>query len=196
MYFVKRGDRYIDAAGQSFRDLLAGKLPALPGERATLSDWANHLSSIFPEVRLKRYLEMRGADSGPWHRLPALPAFWVGLLYDDRSLDAAWDLVKHWSAEARQQLREDVPRLGFKATIAGRTALDLARECLALARAGLARRARRNAEGSDETRYLEPIRSFVERGVTPAEELLEKFHGSWRGSVEPAFEEQESGAGK
>src|SRR6266700_486714 len=122
MYFVKRGDRYIDAAGQSFRDLLAGKLPALPGERATLSDWANHLSSIFPEVRLKRYLEMRGADSGPWHRLPAVPAFWVGLLYDDRSLDAAWDLVKHWSAEERQQLREDVPRLGFRATIAGRTA--------------------------------------------------------------------------
>src|SRR6202158_993776 len=117
MYFVKRGDRYIDAAGQSFRDLLAGKLPALPGERATLSDWANHLSTIFPEVRLKRYLEMRGADSGPWQRLPALPAFWVGLLYDERSLDAAWDLVKPWSAEERQQWRNDVPRLGFKATI-------------------------------------------------------------------------------
>ena len=196
MYFVKRGDRYIDAAGQSFRDLLAGKLPALPGERATLSDWANHLSSIFPEVRLKRYLEMRGADSGPWHRLPALPAFWVGLLYDDRSLDAAWDLVKHWSAEQRQQLREDVPRLGFKATIGGRTPLDLARECLALARAGLERRNRRNAEGSDETRYLEPIRSFVERGVTPAEELLQNYDGPWHGSVEPAFEEQEAGVSK
>jgi glutamate--cysteine ligase len=192
MYFVKRGDRYIDAAGQSFRDLLAGKLPALPGERATLSDWANHLSSIFPEVRLKRYLEMRGADSGPWHRLPALPALWVGLLYDDRSLDAAWDLAKPWSAEERRQLREDVPRLGLKATIGGRTALDLARECLALARAGLKRRNRRNADGGDETRYLEPIRSFVERGITPAEELLAKFHGPWRGSVEPAFEEQES----
>jgi glutamate--cysteine ligase len=196
MYFVKRGDRYIDAAGQSFRDLLAGKLPALPGERATLSDWANHLSSIFPEVRLKRYLEMRGADSGPWHRLPALPAFWVGLLYDERSLDAAWDLVKPWSAEERQQLREDVPRFGLKATIGGRTALDLARECLALARAGLKRRNRRNADGGDETRYLEPIRSFVERGITPAEELLAKFHGPWRGSVEPAFEEQEAVASK
>src|ERR1700693_3257563 len=128
MYFVKRGDRYIDAAGQSFRDLLAGKLPALPGERATLSDWANHLSTIFPEVRLKRYLEMRGADSGPWQRLPALPAFWVGLLYDERSLDAAWELVKPWSAEERQQWRNDVPRLGFKAPIADRTTLDLARE--------------------------------------------------------------------
>src|ERR1700730_10892515 len=128
MYFVKRGDRYIDAAGQSFRDLLAGKLQALPGARATLSDWGNHLSTIFPEVRLKRYVEMRGADSGPWQRLPALPAFWVGLMYDERSLDAAWDLVKPWSAEQRQQLREEVPRLGFKATIGGRTALDLARE--------------------------------------------------------------------
>src|SRR5260370_9433237 len=147
MYFVKRGDRYIDAAGQSFRDLLAGKLPALPGERATLSDWANHLSSIFPEVRLKRYLEMRGADSGPWHRLPALPAFWVGLLYDDRSLDAAWDLVKPWSAEERRRLREDVPRLGFKATIAGRTPLDLARECLPVSRPGLNRPTLRKAEG-------------------------------------------------
>jgi glutamate--cysteine ligase len=196
MYFVKRGDRYIDAAGQSFRDLLAGKLPALPGERATLSDWANHLSAIFPEVRLKRYLEMRGADSGPWQRLPALPAFWVGLLYDERSLDAAWDLVKPWSAEERQHLRNDVPRLGFKATIGGRTALDLARECLELARAGLKRRNRRNTDGSDETRYLEPIQSFVERGVTPAEELLEKYHGPWRDSVEPAFEEQEALASK
>jgi glutamate--cysteine ligase len=192
MYFVKRGDRYIDAAGQSFRELLAGKLPALPGERATFSDWANHLSTIFPEVRLKRYLEMRGADSGPWRRLPALPAFWVGLLYDDRSLDAAWDLVKGWTAQQRQQLREAVPRHGFKAKMNGRTALDLARECLELARAGLTRRKRLDAGGSDETRYLKPIEFFVERGITPAEALLEKYHGSWRRSVEPAFEEQES----
>jgi glutamate--cysteine ligase len=196
IYFVKRGDKYIDAAGQSFRDLLAGKLPALPGERATLSDWANHLSTIFPEVRLKRYLEMRGADSGPWHRLPALPAFWVGLLYDEASLDAAWDLVKDWSASQRQQWRTEVPRLGFKAMIGGRTTLDLARECLALARAGLERRNRRDAGGGDEARYLRPIEAFAERGITPAEELLEKFHGPWRGSVEPAFEELEAGAWK
>src|SRR5205085_386255 len=128
MYFVKRGDKYIDVAGQSFRDLLAGKLQALPGGRATLSDWANHLTSIFPEVRLKRFLEMRGADSGPWQRLPALPAFWVGLLYDQPSLDAAWDLVKNWSAETRQRWREEVPRLGFKASIDGQTTLDLAKE--------------------------------------------------------------------
>src|SRR5262250_2361646 len=124
MYFVKRGDRYIDVAGQSFRDLLAGKLPGLPGERATISDWANHISTIFPEVRLKRYLEMRGADGGPWRRLPALPAYWVGILYDDSALDAAWDLVKNWSAADRQQLRDDVPKLGFGATIAGHKVLD------------------------------------------------------------------------
>ena len=192
MYFVKRGDRYIDASGQSFRDLLAGKLPALPGERATLSDWGNHLTSIFPEVRLKRFLEMRGADSGPWHRLPALPAFWVGLLYDDASLDAAWELVKPWSAANRQQLRNEVPRLGLKATIANRSVLDLARQCLELARAGLERRARRNADGEDETRYLLPLEKFVERGITPAEELLEKYHGPWQRSVEPLFEDEES----
>ena len=103
---------------------MAGKLDALPGERATISDWANHVSTIFPEVRLKRYLEMRGADSGPWRRLPALPAFWVGLLYDDDSLDAAWDLVKDWTAEERQKLRDDVPKLGFKAEIRDRSVLD------------------------------------------------------------------------
>src|SRR5271157_1364535 len=142
MYFVKRGDTYFDVAGQSFRDLLAGKLASLPGERVIFSDWTNHISTIFPEVRLKRYLEMRGADVGPTRRLPALSAFWVGLLYDDACLDAAWDLVKGWSAEERQRLRDQVPRFGLKAEVGGRTALDLARECLDLAHAGLARRAR------------------------------------------------------
>src|SRR5215831_1540178 len=126
MYFVKRGDRYIDVAGLSFRDLMQGRLAALPGARATISDWANHISTIFPEVRLKRYLEMRGADGGPWRRLPALPAYWAGILYDDGSLDAAWELVRGWSAAERQQLRDDVPKLGFKTRIAGRTALELA----------------------------------------------------------------------
>ncbi len=189
MYFVKRGDAYIDVAGSSFRDLLAGKHPALPGERATMSDWANHLTTIFPEVRLKRYLEMRGADSGPWRRLPALPAFWVGLLYDEPSLDAAWSLVKDWSAEERQKLRDDVPKLGFKASIRSRTVLELAKECMALAQRGLARRDRVDATGCDETRYLDPLRDYVERGITPAEELLQKFHGPWKESVEPAFAE-------
>src|SRR5262245_620764 len=191
MYFVKRGDKYMDVAGQSFRDLLAGKLADLPGERATLSDWANHLTSIFPEVRLKRFLEMRGADSGPWHRLVALPAFWVGLLYDEPSLDAAWDLVKGWSASQRQQWREEVPRLGLKASIAGRPTSDRAKQCLDLASAALGRCTRRDAAGRDETIYLASIEAFLERGITPAEELLEKFHGPWHGSVEPAFEEQE-----
>src|SRR5947199_637177 len=189
MYFVKRGQRYIDVAGQSFRDLLAGKLPGLPGERATLSDWANHVSTIFPEVRLKRYLEMRGADGGPWRRLPALPAYWVGLLYDDDVLDAAWDLVKDWTAEERQTLRDEVPKLGFKARIGQQSVLDLAKATLGLAEQGLARRRRHDRAGHDETHYLRPIQEFVARGMTPAEELLEKFHGPWQGSVDAIYKE-------
>src|SRR5690349_6235064 len=189
MYFVKRGDRYIDAAGQSFRDLMAGKLPALPGERATISDWANHVSTIFPEVRLKRYLEMRGSDANPWLRLPALPALWVGMLYEDASLDAAWDLVKDWTAEERQRLRDEVPKAGFAASIRGRSMRDLAKETLAIAGEGLKRRRRLDAEGRNETRYLEPLEQFVARGTTPAEELLEKYSGSWGGSVAPIYDE-------
>src|SRR4051795_5025164 len=168
MYFMKRGDRYIDVAGCSFRALMEGKLTQAPGERATLSDWSNHLTTIFPEVRLKRYLEMRGADSGPRRRIASLPAFWVGIMYDDVSLDAAWDLVKDWNAEERQKLRDDVPRLGFKATIRGRTMLDLARQSLDLAQAGLKRRRRLDSEGRDEARYLAPLQEFVARGITPA----------------------------
>jgi glutamate--cysteine ligase len=189
MYFVKRGDRYIDVAGQSFRDLMAGRLPGLAGEHATVSDWANHVSTIFPEVRLKRYLEMRGSDAGQWRRLPALPAFWVGLLYDDGCLDAAWDIVKDWTAEERQKLRDDVPKLGFRATIRGRSLLDATKQCLAIAHEGLRRRGRLDAEGRDEGRHLEPIEEFVGHGLTPAEELLEKFHGPWRGSVAPVYDE-------
>jgi glutamate--cysteine ligase len=189
MYFVKRGDKYIDASGQSFRHLLSGRLPVLPGERATISDWANHVSTIFPEVRLKRFLEMRGADGVPWRMLPALPAFWVGLLYDEGCLDAAWEIVKNWSAHERQQLRDDVPRLALKATIAGRSMLELAKECLILANTGLKGRARLDREGRDETRYLEALGDIVSRGYTPAEELLRRYHGEWRGSVEPIFTE-------
>jgi len=188
MYFVKRED-YIDTSGLSFRDLLRGKLPGHPGLRATVSDWANHISSIFPEVRLKRYLEMRGSDAGPWRRLPALPAFWVGILYDDASLDAAWDLVKDWSADERQKLRDDVPKQGFAAKLRGRTMLDLATECMALSETGLTRRKRLDHEGRDETRYLGPLQELVSRGITPAEELLEKYYGPWEKSVEPVFSE-------
>ena len=189
MYFIKRGDDYLDVAGLSFRDLLAGELPGHKGELPSISDWANHLSTIFPEVRLKRYLEMRGSDSGPWRALPALPAFWVGLLYDDAALDGAAELVKEWTAEERQKLRDEVPRLGFKAQIRGRSMLDLARDAVALARAGLARRARLDREGEDETQYIEPLERLLERGQTPADELLEKYHGAWGGSVEPVFSE-------
>jgi glutamate--cysteine ligase len=189
MYFVKRGDRYIDVAGKSFRDLLAGKLADLPGERATISDWANHISTIFPEVRLKRYLEMRGSDTVPSERLPSLPAFWVGLLYDDDSLDAAWDLVKDWTADERQKLRDNVPKLGFEAKIRGRTLLALSKELLLIARAGLQRRKQLGSDGRDETRYLEPLDDIVVSGRTSAEEMLAKYHGEWGGSVDPIFEE-------
>jgi glutamate--cysteine ligase len=189
MYFVKRGERYFDVAGKSFRELMAGKLSELPGERAVMSDWANHLTTIFPEVRLKRYLEMRGADAGPRQRLSSLPAFWVGLLYDDASLDAAWEMVKQWTAEERQTLRNEVPRKALKATIRERTVGAIARECLDLARDGLARRARLDSTRRDETCHLAPLDNVLAREQTPAEELIEKFKGPWGGSVEPVFSE-------
>jgi glutamate--cysteine ligase len=187
MYFVKRGDEYIDVAGKSFHDHLAGKL--LPGERATMSDWANHISTIFPEVRLKRYLEMRGSDGGPWRRLPSLPAYWVGILYDDDSLDAAWQLVRDWTGEERQTLRDEVPRLGFKAVVHRRSVLSLARDTLRLAEQGLIRRRRLDRNGRDETRYLRPLWEIVARESTPAEELLAKYRGEWDGSVDPVYRE-------
>ena len=189
MYFVKRDDTYLDVAGSSFRAFFEGRNEFLPGERPTLSDWANHLSTIFPEVRLKRYLEMRGSDGGPPDRLPALSAFWVGLLYDNVSLDAAWEIMKHWRADERQALRDDVPRLGFKARIKDRSLLEITKECLALAHAGLRRRARIDQLGRDETCHLEPLDRIIDSGRTPAEELLEKFNGPWKGSVEPAYGE-------
>jgi glutamate--cysteine ligase len=189
MYFVKHGERYVDVAGQSFRDLMAGRLPGMPGVRATISDWANHVSTIFPEVRLKRFLEMRGADSGPCERLAALPAYWVGLLYDDRSLDAAWELVKAWTTEQRRTLRAEVAKLGLKATVARQSVLDLARATLDLSAQGLARRRRLDPDGKDESRYLAPLQEIVAHGITPAEELLGKFNGPWGGTIEPVFEE-------
>lgn len=189
MYFVKRGDHYIDVAGTSFRDLLAGRHPLLPGETATLSDWVNHLSTIFPEVRLKRFLEMRGADAGPWCTLCALPALWTGLLYDGASLDGALDLVKDWSAQERQALRDDVPRLGLKAQIGGRTVQDIATDVVALARDALTRRRRFDSQGRDETRFLAPVDEVLRNGRTPAEELLARYFGPWGETVEPIFTE-------
>ncbi|MGO8797593.1 MAG: glutamate--cysteine ligase [Roseiarcus sp.] len=189
MYFVKRGDHYHDVAGASFRDLLAGRLEALPGERATMSDWVNHLSTIFPEVRLKRYLEVRGADVGPAARIAALPALMVGLYYDPAALDAALELIRNWTAAQRQQLRDDVPRLALDARIAGRSLVEVGREILAIARGGLARRARLDANGRDETLYLAPLDEFVASRRVAAQQWIARFEGEWGGVVDPVFAE-------
>jgi glutamate--cysteine ligase len=189
MYFVYRDGRYIDASGQSFRDFLSGRLPALPGELPTLQDWEDHLTTAFPEVRLKRFLEMRGADGGPWARLCALPALWAGLLYHQSSLDAAWDIARDWSMEERLKLREDVPKLGFEASIRGRSVQSIALEIIELARIGLAARNRLNSAGDNETGFLAPVQDVAERGVTPAERKLALFNGAWGGSVDPVFTE-------
>jgi len=189
LYFVKRGGVYHDVAGASFRDLLRGKLAALPGERATVSDWANHLSTIFPEVRLKRYLEMRGADVGPPERIVALAAFCLGVFYDDSALAAAADLTRDWTAGDLQRLRADVPRLGLKARIGARPLIEVARESVAIARGGLERRARRDAAGRDETVYLAPLERIVADGRTPAEDWIDRFNGPWKGVVDPVFDE-------
>lgn len=189
MYFIKRGDEYIDVSGSSFRDFFAGKNERFPGERPTLSDWSNHLSTLFPEVRLKRYLEMRGADGVPWKQLPALSAFWAGLLYNDASLDAAWDIAKRWTAEQRQAIRDDVPRLGFRTKAGNRYLYEIAKECLVLAHAGLRHRERIDHLGRDETRFLEPLDCILDKGRTPAEDMLLKFNGPWGHSVEPVYDE-------
>jgi glutamate--cysteine ligase len=187
MYFVKRGDHYHDVAGASFRDLLAGRLDALPGERATISDWVNHLSTLFPEVRLKRYLEVRGADEGPAARIAALPALMVGLYYDSGALDAAFDVVRNWSAAERQKLRDDVPRLALGAEIAGRGLAEVGREILSITRAGLTRRARLDDAGRDETVYLDPLDNIVETGRVAAQDWIARFEGEWGGVVDPVF---------
>jgi glutamate--cysteine ligase len=189
MYFVHRGARYVDAAGLSFRNFLAGKLSILPGEKPTLRDWSDHLTTAFPEVRLKQYLEMRGADGGPWNRLCALPAFWVGLLYDSESLDAAWDLVKDFSMEERHALRDGVPKRALKLPFRGETVRELSLRALEIAGNGLKRRANLNRHGVDETMFLQPLIEFAEANQTPAERKLELFHGPWQGSVDPVFKE-------
>jgi len=188
MYFVYRDGKYIDASGQSFRAFMEGKLPALPGERPTKKDWEDHLTTIFPEVRLKTYLEMRGADSGPWSRLCALPAFWAGILHDDAALEAAWSLVKGWTAEDREALRRAVPVLGLRAPIRGSTAQNIAQAALAIARQGLRSRARSDKAGEDETHFLTELDDIAASGVTPAERLIERYKTEWGGDVRAVFE--------
>jgi|SRR5579883_683693 glutamate--cysteine ligase len=188
MYFVKRGDTYHDVAGGSFRDLMAGRLAQLPGERATIADWANHLTTIFTEVRLKRYLEVRAADAGARPFLTALPALFSGLLYEPSALDAGFDLVKGWGAEDREQLRADVPRLGLRALICGRKLREIAAEALAIARSGLAKRSKLDRKGFDETQFLDPLDAVLAEG-SEAERLIKRFKKEWGASVEPVFEE-------
>ena len=188
MYFVYRDGKYIDASGQSFRDFLAGRLPAYPGEQPLRSDWGDHLTTLFPEVRLKRILEMRGADCGSAELLAALPALWVGLLYDETALGAAWDLVKDWTSEERAGLRGGVPRHALATPFRRGTVREVAREMLAIARAGLARRGRL-AGGSDETRYLAPLEEIVERNETPADRLLTLYQGQWNGDIDRVYAE-------
>jgi glutamate--cysteine ligase len=187
MYFVMRDGKYINTSGESFRAFLDGRLPRLPGEKPVMKDWADHLTTIFPEVRLKKYLEMRGADSGPWRRLCALPAIWVGLLYDQASLDAAWDLVKDWTAEERQKLRDDVPRLALHATIRGRSVQDIAKDVLKIARAGLEARNLHGCKGKTEAAFLDPLDEIAQSGKTAAEHLLALYNGDWHQDVTRVF---------
>jgi glutamate--cysteine ligase len=190
MYFVFRDGKYIDVAGESFRAFLEGKLPQLPGEKPRITDWTDHLSTAFPEVRLKTFLEMRGADGGPWSRICALPALWVGLLYDDAALDAAWDLVKNWSMADREALRNAVPRLALDAPLPGGGKLkEIAGEVLDIAAAGLSARARLNSSGDNETGFLEPLREIVRTGKVPAQVLLDHYEGEWQGNVCRIYQE-------
>jgi glutamate--cysteine ligase len=190
MYFVYRNGKYIDAAGKNFRDFLDGNLDVYPGQKPTIGDWNDHLSTAFPEVRLKSFLEMRGSDGGPWNRICALPAFWVGLLYDGSALDAAWDLVKHWTIEDHQKLRDAVPKLGLKAPLPdGRILNDLAKQVLDIATAGLNARAQVNSMGDNESGFLNPLRRMVDSGKTSADELLEKFNGPWAGDLTKVYDE-------
>ena len=187
MYFSYRDGIYHDASGQSFRDFLQGRLPVLPGALPTLRDWSDHMTTAFPEVRLKKYLEMRGADSGPWSRICALPAFWVGLLYDQTALDAAWDLVKDFSLAERHVLRDGVPKHAMHLPFRDGTVRDLARRALEISRDGLRRRAALNGDGQDETRFLDVLQEIVDSGKTAAERKLELFHGEWNGNIDPVF---------
>ncbi len=191
MYFVYRDGKYIDALGQSFRDFLKGELPALPGEKPTLSDWADHLTTIFPEARVKKFIEMRGADGGPWRRLCALPAFWVGLMYDQSALDAAWDLCKGFTSAQRDALRIAASEQGLQAKVDNINMHELAREVVEIAERGLKARGKEGAGGlvPDETHFLNALKESIETGKTPADELLDRYHGEWGGDLTRIYQE-------
>ncbi len=191
MYFVFRDGIYHDVAGKSFRDFLDGRLEGLEGEKPTRADWTDHLSTIFPEVRLKSFLEMRGADGGPWNRICALPALWVGLLYDQGALDAAWDRVKDWTLEEREAFRGDVAKQGLKTPVpGGGTIQELGEQVVDLAAGGLSARGKLGQSGDNETGFLDPLREILARKASPAEQMLEAYHGRWNGSVDPVYDEQ------
>ncbi|MBU1174520.1 MAG: glutamate--cysteine ligase [Alphaproteobacteria bacterium] len=187
MYFVRREGRYIDVAGESFRAFLDGRLPQLPGEKPTRADWEDHLSTIFPEVRLKSFLEMRGADGSPWQEICALPALWTGIFYDTTALDAAWDLVKDWTEEERQTLRDAVPRMALKTPFRDRTVADIAREVVNISRIGLVARHNTNWEGADESVFLRPLENTLSLGKTRADRLLDLYHTAWGGDISRVF---------
>ncbi|PCI42082.1 MAG: glutamate--cysteine ligase [Rhodospirillaceae bacterium] len=187
MYFVYRNGAYINATGQSFRDFMNGKLPALPGEYPTIKDWEDHLTTAFPEVRLKKFLEMRGADGGPWNRLCALPALWVGLLYDSASLEAAWTMIKDWTQEEHDYLRATVPTQALSTPFRDITVGDIALDVLEIAHDGLVGRAKLSPVGLDESHFLKPLMQIAESGKSPAEHLLDSYKNEWGNSVDPIF---------
>jgi glutamate--cysteine ligase len=189
MYFVYRNGRYIDVSGKSFRDFLAGRISELKGIEPTMADWADHLTTIFPEARMKQFLEMRGADGGTWRRICGLPALWVGIFYDQSALDAAWDMVKDWTTEERQAMRDAVPRLAFNTPFRGRNLGDLALQMLDISAEGLRRRASHDAIGTTEEGFLAPLRDLIERGYTRAEQLLRQYEGEWNRDFARLFSE-------
>jgi glutamate--cysteine ligase len=190
MYFVYRDGAYVDVSGRSFPDFMAGRLKGLEGQIPNMGDWTDHMTTVFPEVRLKRYIEMRGADGGPWGRLCALPALWVGIYYDRTALDAAWDLCKDWTVAEMEQMRAAVPRLGLKAPFRKGTVQDLARETVAIAAAGLRRRAIPDVTDLSEEPYIEELKQIAESGITPAERLLDRYKTVWKGDIDKLYEEE------
>ena len=189
MYFIMRDGEFVDTLGMSFRDFLDGKLPALPGELPTENDWEDHLTTLFPEARVKRFIEMRGADSGPWSSLCALPAFWVGLLYDADAQSQVAAYISDWTQEEREVLRRQVPQSGLDTPFRNGTLLDVARDVLAIAEMGLRNRARSDGAGGDETTFLAYLQQIVAEGQSPAARLVSKFRNEWDGDITRIYEE-------